>query len=706
MASLAPIDLLPSLVEQVWQKTNLGIKSDNPPVGISCDNDERNITNSAFSSEYSKLISSLTGLNFKTDVNRAWAKSIDYAPLNSYQFITLSYISNFFVEHIHKDDIEKFKNIKYKYFQSGSLIVLNKVNNNVSPVEQLEMMDNRKENMLSDKANYSFFYQILAVTMILIVFLVFWIYRLRREINLRISSEIQLKSAKEAFHLSHQRLALHRANNPLGVIEWNTEFEVLDWNSAAQHIFGFTKNEVIGKHITDNILPGGTKVAVNIIWSKLLKNKGGLHSVNENMTKDGQVILCEWHNTPLVNDDGQVIGVTSLVSDISEKNKAEEHLRLTEKMNAVGKLTGGIAHDFNNMLGVVLGFSQLLKDSLKPATDNQIKYCDEIINASIRAAMLTSKLLQFSRRVPSSAEKIIINDLLNNMKHKLEKTLTPKIKLIYELNNDLWPALLDTARMEDTILHLCINSMYAMPDGGSLTLNTSNIHLSELEAVNIDIPGGDYILLSVSDTGRGMNQEVRVQMFEPFFTTKGSEGTGLGLSHVYGFVQQSNGSIQVYSKRNKGTRIILYFPKYSQDNDSNAGQNLKDYMDLPTGKETVLIVDDEVFLLDIEEEILSQHGYTVLRAESAEQALAELKNNSIDLMLCDVIMPNMDGYQLATEVNKLYPEVKIQMVSGFSDARKIKQVNEKLHDQRLLKPVSAKALLIRLRKLLDEENFK
>ena len=510
--------------------------------------------------------------------------------------------------------------------------------------------------------------------------------------------------AKESLRISQQRLLLHRDQSPVGVIEWNTDFEFLDWNPAAEKIFGYTKDEVVGVHITKRILPESAREAVSKLWEELLTNKGGFQYSNENITKDGRTILCEWHNTPLIDNKGKVIGVTSLVDDITERQRNEEELRQTQKMDAIGKLTGGIAHDFNNMLGVILGFSELLKQRVGDSDPKLIKYSSEILNAGERAKKLTSKLLNFSRSDTSGAEVTDVNELLYGMQHLLEKTLTARIKIVIEQEENLWQVWLDKTRLEDAILNISINAMHAMPDGGTLTLGTSNMHLAETDISNIDIAPGDYVLLTVSDTGTGMTQEIKEKMFDPFFSTKGSEGTGLGLSQVYGFVQQSGGKIQVYSETGSGTRLALYLPRHQESETFLAEEKPIDKsLDMQSGKETILLVDDEVALLDLTEEILSNYGYTVLRAESAKQALDILKKESIDLMLSDVIMPGMDGYQLATEVEKQYSNVKIQMASGFTDERRTKLANDTIHQQRLHKPYNAEQLLKRIRTLLDEE---
>jgi len=370
--------------------------------------------------------------------------------------------------------------------------------------------------------------------------------------------------AEESLKISQQHLLMQREQSPFGVIEWNTDFEFINWNPAAQHIFGYSTGDVLGKHITQKILPESAREAVNKIWHDLLENKGGRHSINENLTKDGRTILCEWHNTPLIDHNGKVIGVTSLVEDITNQKQSEDNLRHIQKMDAIGKLTGGIAHDFNNMLAVILGFSELIEKCTSRKNEKIDKYNHQIFKAAERAKSLTSKLLDFSRKTPSFEERADLNQLLNDARHMLEKTLTPRIKLILELNEALWSVWIDTARLEDTILNISINAMHAMSNDGKLTMHTNNVHLSESDIKNMDIASGDYVSLSFTDTGIGMEQHIQQKIFDPFFTTKDTQGTGLGLSQVYGFVKQSKGGITVSSTLGEGTQFTIYLPRYNR----------------------------------------------------------------------------------------------------------------------------------------------
>jgi len=634
---------------------------------------------------------------------------------------------------------------------------------------------------------------------------------------------------REAATENKERLALHRDQTPLGMIEWNTSLEFMDWNPAAERIFGFKKAEVLGKHATECILPENVRETVDTLWRDLLQRTGGTHSINENITRQGKTILCEWYNTPLINKNGNVIGVTSIVDDITvrrqnelnlsqhqqnlekildtmlvgivminelgkilsfnhqaetmfgyssgevigqnvsmlmsandgknhdchlsryietddahiigigrellakrknremfpmrlsvaesldtsdgcrqfigscidmtNQKKQEEQLHRTQKMDALGKLTGGIAHDYNNMLGVIIGYSELLKEGL---ADNPkfVNYATEIQHAGQRGSKLTKKLLTFSRYKTAEAEIVDINQLLKDQQLMLEKTLTPRIELVMDLAEDIWPIYLDSCDLEDTLLNISINAMHAMESGGTLYLTTGNVHLVPEDATNFSLPAGDYVILSITDTGTGMDKEVQNQIFDPFYTTKGEHGTGLGLSQVFSFMQLCKGAVKVYSEPGHGSRFSLYFPRYRKTDDLTRDLRPVDIMDYQ-GDELILVVDDEQSLREMTSEILRRQGYRVLCADEGEAALKLLETEQVDLMLTDVVMQGMDGYQLAAAVQKKYPEIKIQLASGFNENFHKDLVDDELHHQVLQKPYGSHVLLKRIRELLD-----
>jgi len=415
---------------------------------------------------------------------------------------------------------------------------------------------------------------------------------------------------------------------------------------------------------------------------------------------DGQILWIKARAYPIKDHDGRVIRIAGIAENITEQVNMEETLRRTQKMDALGKLTGGISHDFNNLLGVILGYTELLEDKLAD-TPPLNRYINEISLAGNRAKILTSKLLAFSSKQSTDKKSSNINCLLERDQHMLEKTLTAKINLTIEKANELWDVCIDEELLADSILNMCINSMHAMPKGGKLTISTKNTQLNDSDVRSFSIPAGNYVQLSVTDTGAGMSSDIKGNLFEPFFTTKGDAGTGLGMSQVYGFVKQSNGEIQVLSEPGEGTQIDIYIPRYIKQINDNCCITKSHETPTPSKNEIILVVDDEPALRELAEEILKSHNYQVLCAESGEEALQILTTKDIDLMLTDVIMPNMDGYQLASQVKQQFPKIKILIASGYNEQMLNENSNSALYDQ-LDKPYSSENLLNKIRKLLDE----
>ncbi len=387
-----------------------------------------------------------------------------------------------------------------------------------------------------------------------------------------------------------------------------------------------------------------------------------------------------------------------LSRDITERINTEEQLRRSQKMDALGKLTGGIAHDFNNMLGVILGYGELLKSKLDDDS-RLMHYVDQINMAGNRARTLTSKLLAFSRNQPAEKKVWNINSILAEDRHMLEKTLTAKVDLVLELSPSLWNVCINRDSFSDAILNMAINAMHAMPEGGSLVIKTENKVLSETSPHALPVSPGDYIQISLIDTGEGMTADIREKVFEPFFSTKQDKGTGLGLSQVYGFVKQSQGDIQIESEPGSGTRISIYLPRYNHEAEQTGQHSGTDRAQAAHSNETILIVDDETALRELSAEILAQNGYRVIGADNAIQALTVLETQAIDLMLTDVIMPGMNGYQLASRVRKLYPDVKIIITSGYNNEVGARDEN-RTNCQYLDKPYQAGKLLALVRETL------
>jgi PAS domain S-box-containing protein len=442
---------------------------------------------------------------------------------------------------------------------------------------------------------------------------------------------------------------------------------------------------------------------------KIFAGLNFIHQEQKTIDNKGNHGWMDNRKYPIQNDDGETIGLFGIARDITKRKFVEEeNIRLqralsqSQKLEAMGKLTGGIAHEYNNMLGIILGYSELLKDTF---IDNPklFKYASQIEHAGNRAAKLTGKLLTFSQAKTNNAKSINLNMLLQQQHHMLEKTLTISISLVYALQENLWQVWLDVGDMEDAIFNMCINAMHAMNGYGHLTLETCNKKVNQRDAASLNIIAGEYVLFSFTDTGCGFDKETKEKIFDPFFATKGQLGTGLGLSIVYGFVQDSGGVIDVNSKEGEGTQFTFYFPRYYGthcDKQPEIQNSLES--DLISNK-TILIVDDEPDLLELARENMTVHGFNIFCAEDAMQALAIMEHEHIDILISDVIMLGVDGYQLAAIVKEKYPDIKIQLVSGYTDRRNTDIVFESLQRNMLCKPIDSQVLLKRIHKLLDDK---
>ena len=479
-----------------------------------------------------------------------------------------------------------------------------------------------------------------------------------------------------------------------GVVESDCRGNIIIFNKAAQDMFQYTAEEVIGNNVT-LLMPEVDRIKHDeyIYANQKTKKFKVLGQLRELLgrRKNGDTFPLQLSLAEVPSSNGENSNFIASCVDLTDQKQQEEQQRRSQKMEALGKLTGGIAHDYNNMLNVIIGFSTILKRKLA-GNEELIESVDEIYNAGQRGAILTKKMLSFSRNKESSSINVNISALVQGEKNMLETTLTPRIKLSLRLEDDLWNVWLDDGELEDAILNISINAMHAMPDGGELLIETKNIQLNRDEASLYDIYPGNYVMLTITDTGSGMSADVKQKIFDPFFSTKGENGTGLGLSQVYGFVVQSGGAIKVDSRLGSGTRLLLYFPRSmagSEPINNNVPAVLYD-----TGEgETILAVDDEPSLVYLARDILEDAGYRVLTAENAKQALCILNENEVDLLLTDIIMPEMDGYQLASEVKKKFPSVKVQLISGFTGDHDPGLVDAEIQLQLLKKPYTPDELL-------------
>lgn len=510
----------------------------------------------------------------------------------------------------------------------------------------------------------------------------------------RTEAELERKKSNETI----QKLSLAVEQSPNIIIITNAKGKIEYVNSAFIETTGYSREEVLNK--SPSIIKSGEmpESFYSKLWQTIQAGKtwsGNFH----NRRSNGELYWDEAKISPIKNTQGDITHYLGVQSDITDKKQIEQQLRRSQKMDALGKLTGGIAHDYNNMLNVILGYTELMEMVLTDAADEKAKeFLKEIQHATDRGATLTKKLLSFSRQDSTEPESVDINKLLLDTQNMLEKTLTARINLEYKLADSVWPVYLDKGDLEDAILNMCINAMHAMPDGGDLAITTFNRTLLDDEAVVINLPAGEYVQLSISDSGSGINEDVLNQIFDPFFTTKGELGTGLGLTQVYGFIKRAKGAITIDSSLNQGTYILIYFPRHHSEVEPS--QIISDEIIEQRGTENILVVDDEAAICELSKKLLTSKGYNVLVAESGEAALKTLESNNIDLMVSDVIMPNMDGYKLAAKVREKYPQIKVQLVSGFDDDRKHTEEDQLLYKHLLHKPYTAANLFDAVRKCL------
>ncbi len=400
---------------------------------------------------------------------------------------------------------------------------------------------------------------------------------------------------------------------------------------------------------------------------------------------------------------GKSIGRVWSFRDITEKRRLEDSLRQSQKMEAVGQLAGGVAHDFNNILTVIMGYGDFLAAKI-PRDDPMFKDLEEIKNASQRASTLTHQLLAFSRKQILSPKILNLNTVVGNMEKMLKRLIGEDIDMIFIPTKDLSKIWADQGQIEQVVMNIVVNARDAMPDGGKITIETANVELDDCYARTHDnVQKGPHVVLSISDTGIGMDEKTRSRIFEPFFTTKEvGKGTGLGLSTVYGIVKQSGGNIWVYSEPGKGTTFKIYFPQINHDKAiSIQSEALNESLD---GTETILLVEDESSLRDLAFAILVRRGYTVLEASNGEEAITVSRkyNGVIHLMLTDVIMPLLNGRELADKLKLERPDMRVLFMSGYTDEAIFRHGVLDSMNAFIQKPFTPISLSKKVREILDE----
>jgi PAS domain S-box-containing protein len=500
------------------------------------------------------------------------------------------------------------------------------------------------------------------------------------------------------------RLQLQFGRMPLAYVQFDADLRVTDWNPAAERIFGFPKDEVLGMGPPyEKIVPITFWPEVEPLLARIKAGDMAAHSVNQNLTKDGRTITCEWFNTPLLDEGGRFTGLLCLAQDITARLLLEEQFRQAQKMDAFGQLAGGVAHDFNNLLTIINGYSDIVLDSLLPDDPNR-ELLAEVHKAGERSAGLTRQLLAFSRQQVLALRVLDLNVVVGDTASMLRRVIGEDVKLSTTTANGLWPVKADPGQVEQILLNLAVNARDAMPTGGKLTIETGNVELDETYAASHpDARAGSHVLLAVSDSGCGMSAAVRAKIFEPFFTTKGpGKGTGLGLATVYGIVKQSGGHIGVYSEVGVGTTFKVYLPRTEQ-----AGERAKPHSalrDPPRGTETVLVVEDDAVVRALIRHILQHAGYAVLEAAGGDEAVRVAIGHTgrIHLMVTDVVMPGLGGRAAAERLAERHHGLRVLFVSGYTDDAVVR--HGVLHDKVnfLQKPFTPAALAWKVREVLEQ----
>jgi PAS domain S-box-containing protein len=483
---------------------------------------------------------------------------------------------------------------------------------------------------------------------------------------------------------------------PIGFAFVDRSARIVRINDALAATIGATAEEQVGRPVRELIPALGERI--ESYYRTSLENR----TANLNIALSSEVAgggIRHWLvSTYPVSIRDDTIGVGIVAIDVTQQKRTEEQLRQSQKMEAVGQLTGGLAHDFNNLLTVILGNSDILVDDLRdnPGLRDLVEMTR---TAAERGAELTQSLLAFSRRQALEPQSLDLNKLISDMEGLLRRTLGAQIEIQLVQGAALWQATVDPTQLESAVLNLAINARDAMPSGGRLIIETANAYLDE---AHDDAIPGEYVLISVSDTGTGMSPEVMARAFDPFFSTKGvGKGTGLGLSMVYGFVKQSDGHIGVASELGRGTSFKLHLPR-SLAAQAAEIQSTADVLQDPTGTETILLVEDDDLVRRHGEMLLQGLGYHVLSAHNGHAALEMLESGQhVDLLFTDVVMPGMGGRQLADAVAKLRPSLKVLFTSGYNNEAIV-------HDGRLdsgvhllRKPYRRRELALKLRQLID-----
>lgn len=512
------------------------------------------------------------------------------------------------------------------------------------------------------------------------------------------------KQAESALRESEARKGAILESSLDGIITLDEDGRVIEFNAAAARILGYSRAEVVGRPLAEVLLPAKLAESGSMLNFPAGGN-GSLLGKRVEMTGvrfDGSEFPAELSINSIAVAGRDVL--TVCLRDLTERKQLERELWHSQKMEAVGQLAGGVAHDFNNLLTVIGGYSDLLLMHMPESDTLGRGSVSEIKKAGERAAALTRQLLAFSRRQVLAPQILDLNAVVSNMEKMMRRLIGEDVELVTALQENLSSVKADPGQLEQVLMNLAVNARDAMPQGGRLTIETHNAYLDEVFCRQHDatIAPGDYVVISVTDDGCGMDQDTLSRIFEPFFTTKEpGKGTGLGLATVYGIIKQSGGFIDAYSESGEGTTFKVYLPRA---NSLEAGEKPQEEAGRAQGgSETILLVEDEDAVRELVEGVLAASGYHVQTASRGDEALQIARRHSppINLLLTDVVMPQMSGRELADQFALIHPETKVLFMSGYTETSMMRRGILNEDDQFIQKPFSADNLVRRIRSVLD-----
>ncbi len=549
---------------------------------------------------------------------------------------------------------------------------------------------------------------IVGAVLVLIALAVFGLRAIRQQFQELVRTHALAQAANQRFQLLVQGVTDY------AIFLLDPQGNITNWNSGAVRIKGYTEDEIVGRHFSQFYTAEDQAKEVPHRALATAASEGRYEAEGWRVRKDGSRFWASVVLDRISDAKGDVVGFAKITRDITERREgqqrleaAREQLYQSQKMDAVGQLTGGVAHDFNNLLTIIIGNLDGAKRAIEAGTagtqERIARAVDQALTGAHRAARLTAHLLAFSRRQPLEPKVLDVNKLLRHLSTFLKPSLGEQVQLEVVGAGGVWQVEADETQLETAILNLTLNARDAMPEGGKLTIEASNTFLDEIYCSrNAEVRPGQYVEISVTDNGVGMTGDVAGRAFEPFFTTKDTgQGTGLGLSQVYGFVKQINGHVKIYSEPGHGTTVKIYLPRVKAAASAEVTELQDVRMPAAPGGESILVVEDDDDVRAFIAETLRELNYIVFRATDAPSALKFLASERVDLMLTDVVLPGRNGRDLADEATAKRPGLRVLFMTGYSR-------NAIVHNGRLdqgvnmiQKPFTQTALAAKIRSLLD-----